>query len=269
MVCLLTGDRLCQAGTHPSYWRLQNMFMLRSFALLLLGIAVSAGAIAHSAAGVSSETPGIEATPKQRAAQLFFSERGLITQDGKHVAFYSDVLRGHTIVINFIFTQCTDACPTQTARLAAAQALLPDAVRRGIAFVSISVDPEHDTPAALKAYAERFGAGPAWTFLTGNRENVNDVLHRLGQLAMTRESHTTLFLLGNVKTGHWMKLHPDSDPADIARALLALSDEPDEAAASPGAPGLDSSDKRATRDQRKDRSFTLKNVRASFGGGNR
>ena len=166
-----------------------------------------------------------EASPKQRAAQIFFSDRPLVTQHGERVRFYTDVLRGKTVLIHFIFTQCTDSCPTQTARVAAVQSLLSDAASRGIAFVSISVDPEHDTPHALDEYASRFGARPGWTFLTGNKTDVDDVLRRVGQLAPTREAHTTLFLLGNVKSGRWIKLHPDSDPADIAGQLRSLAAE--------------------------------------------
>lgn len=130
-----------------------------------------------------------EASPKQRSAQIFFSDRPLVTQHGERVRFYSDVLRGK-VLIHFIFTQCTDSCPTQTARVAAAQSLLPDAASRRIAVVSITVDPEHDTPHALDEYARRFGARPDWTLLTGNKTDVDDVLRRVGQLAPTREAHT-------------------------------------------------------------------------------
>ena len=166
-----------------------------------------------------------EASPRERAARIFFSDRPLVTQHGGRVAFYSDVLRDKTVLINLIFTQCTDACPTQTARVAAAQSLLPDAASRGITFVSISVDPAHDTPQMLAEYANRFGAKPGWTFLTGSKADVEDVLRRIGQLAPRRESHTTLFILGNVKSGHWIKVHPDSDPEDIARYLRSLAAE--------------------------------------------
>ena len=201
--------------------------MVRSFAVFLLASMFPLGASAHSGSDASDGggANGIDAAPKQRAAQLLFSDRELITQDGKRVKFYSDVLRDKTVVIDFIFTRCTEACPTQTARLAAAQSMLPDASTRRIAFVSISVDPEHDTAAELKAYAARFGIASGWTFLTGSRDDVHAVLRRIGQLTMSPRSHATLYLLGNVNTGHWMKLHPDSDPRDIASRLRALANE--------------------------------------------
>ena len=202
--------------------------------VVTLAAAVPLRADGHRAADIAAqagaprpstpESPS-EPTPKQRATRLYFSDRELVTQHGEKVAFYSDVLRDKVVLVNFIFTKCTDSCPMQTARLAVVQSLLPDATKLGIELVSISVDPEHDTPQALEEYAARFGAHDGWTFLTGSKANVEDVLRRLGQLAPSRESHTTLFMLGNVQSGHWIKLHPDSDPADIARYLRSLAAE--------------------------------------------
>lgn len=182
--------------------------------------AVRASAPPAPAADVKSET-----SPKQKAARLFFSDRKLVTQRGEEVAFYTDILRDKVVLINFIFTQCTDSCPVQSARVAAVQSLLADVVGRDISLVSISVDSERDTPQVLREYAARFGAGNGWMFLTGSKANVDDVVRRLGQLTPTPESHTTLFMLGNVKSGHWIKLHPDTAPAEIAQHLRLLAAE--------------------------------------------
>jgi len=192
--------------------------------------------VAHAHESVKSASPmpsGVADSfaapnPKQRAARVFFSDRRLLTHRGEEVAFYSDVLRDKVILINFVFTQCTDTCPTQTARVAEVQSLLGERVGRDIELVSISVDPEHDTPEVLRDYATRFGAGDGWIFLTGKKPDVDDVRRRLAQLSTTREAHTTLFILGNVKTGHWMKMHPDAAPKDIARHLQWLAAETDD-----------------------------------------
>jgi protein SCO1 len=210
--------------------------MLRLFLILLVTVASSRAVHAHPEGGASragdaattattTETTTAATTPKQRAARLFFSDRKLVTQHGETVAFYDDVLRDKVVLINFIFTQCTDACPTQTARLAEAQSLLADLIGNGVSLVSISVDPEHDTPHVLSEYAARFGAGDGWVFLTGAKADVDGVLRRLGQLVPIREAHTTLFLLGNAKTGHWIKVHPDAAPEEIARQMRLLEAE--------------------------------------------
>jgi len=122
--------------------------MRRLFLILLLSVATSGAVHAHRGGGAGrpadSAPRETTATPRQLAARLLFSDRQLVTQHDERVEFYSDVLRDGTVLINFIFTQCTDACPTQTARLAEVQSLLADVIGRGVSLVSISVDPEHD-----------------------------------------------------------------------------------------------------------------------------
>ena len=160
-----------------------------------------------------------------------------MTQDGRDVAFYSEVLRDNVVLINFFFTQCTDSCPTQSAKLERVQALLRANPRSHVRLVSISVDPKHDSPAALATYAAQWHAGSDWLFLTGTQPNVDDVLRRLGQLVAERSAHTSLFIVGNSATGHWLKLHPDMPAATIAAELVALADEsPTRAATAAEAP---------------------------------
>lgn len=79
-------------------------------------------------------------------------------------------LRGKTVVLNFIFTHCTSVCPTQTQALRRVLEALPEAVRARVHFVSVSIDPEHDSPAALSAFAHKQRVPLShWTFVTGSR----------------------------------------------------------------------------------------------------
>jgi protein SCO1 len=87
----------------------------------------------------------------------------LLDQNGRVVTDHA--LRGRLAVINFVYTRCSSVCPMLTAKLKMLQGKLRDV--RGVQYVSISVDPEHDTPAVLKEYAARFQAAPEWLFLTG------------------------------------------------------------------------------------------------------
>jgi len=193
-------------------------------AATLVGVA-SAGAHDARRHAASSPAPAVaDDAPVERAARLFFSDRRLVTQDGHEVAFYSDVLKDRVVLLNLVFTHCEDACPTQSAKVAAVQALV-GASNPALRFVSISADPERDTPDALAAYAASFGAGPNWTFLTGRKSDVDDVLRRLGQWTSDPASHSTLFLAGNAATGHWLRVHPDATPAYIAAQLRSLAAE--------------------------------------------
>jgi protein SCO1 len=153
--------------------------MLRVLTTLLLAVAVPvrghdvADADRHlrvPPAAPGGSTMGV--SPKERAAQIFFSDRKLLTQHGKEVAFYSDVLRDKVVLIDFIYAQCADSCPTQTSRLAQVQSLLGERVGHAVWLVSISIDPAHDTPQVLQDYATRFGAGDGWLFLTGSKANI-------------------------------------------------------------------------------------------------
>jgi protein SCO1 len=112
------------------------------------------------------------------------------------------------VAIDLIYTHCQDACPLETARLAQVQKMLGDRVGKDIFFYSISIDPERDTPAELKAYAEKFHAGPGWTFLTGKKSDIDLISQKLGLYSDPKESrdgHTAFLLLGNEPAGQWIR----------------------------------------------------------------
>jgi cytochrome oxidase Cu insertion factor (SCO1/SenC/PrrC family) len=110
----------------------------------------------------------------------YFPNTLLTDQDGHQMRFFDDMIKGKVVVINFIFTSCSDSCPLETARLRQVQKLLGDRVGKDIFFYSISIDPLSDTPEVLKAYAQRFQVGPGWKFLTGEFADVTDLRKKLG-----------------------------------------------------------------------------------------
>jgi protein SCO1 len=203
------------------------MKLCASLAIACLASNIHAHQGSHEAPTQGSPTARIPATslagPKERAARLYFSDRRLITHHGQEVAFFSDVLKGKVVLVNSMYTHCVDVCSVQSFKLSQVQALLGEQMGKDTHLVSISVDPERDTPDVLNRCAEQFNAGASWTFLTGSRKNVDDVLRRLDQLARVPEAHTTLFIIGNVNSGHWIKLHPDSTPDEIVRHLRQLA----------------------------------------------
>ena len=96
------------------------------------------------------------------------------------VHLYDDLLKGKTVVVSLFYSECQDSCPLETARLVQVQHMLGDHVGKDVFFYSISIDPEHDTPAVLKAYAEKFHVGPGWLFLTGKKADIDLVGRKLG-----------------------------------------------------------------------------------------
>ena len=110
----------------------------------------------------------------------WFTNVAVTTQDGRTLRFYDDVLKGKIVLINFFFTDCDAVCPLMTENLARVQELLGDRVGKDIFMVSISLQPEHDTPEVLAAYAKTYGVGPGWLFLTGKKTDIELLRHRLG-----------------------------------------------------------------------------------------
>ena len=103
----------------------------------------------------------------------------LTDQDGRQLALKE--LRGKVVVVTFIYTSCTDRCPLLTAKMAGLQSRLGPAFGPQVFFVSISVDPEHDTPRVLKAYARaRHVNTTGWAFLTGSTAEIRETARHYG-----------------------------------------------------------------------------------------
>lgn len=148
----------------------------------------------------------------------YFPNVPLTTQDGTVVHFYDDLLKGKIVAIDLIYTHCHDACPLETARLAQVQKMLGDRVGKDIFFYSISIDPERDTSAELKAYAEKFHAGPGWLFLTGKQEDIELISKKLGIYSPNwgRDGHAPDLMVGNVPAGQWMRNAATDNPRFLA-----------------------------------------------------
>jgi protein SCO1/2 len=140
-----------------------------------------------------------EAADEQRLPTIGAApDFALTSQDGGEVRLES--LRGKVVAVTFIYTSCPDVCPMLTDKMARVQDELGADFGSKVAFLSISVDPEHDTPAVLKEYAEALGANLAgWSFLTGEPAAIREVAHRygvaVGKAADGQVDHTLLTTL--------------------------------------------------------------------------
>ncbi|NOT39620.1 MAG: c-type cytochrome [Alphaproteobacteria bacterium] len=152
----------------------------------------------------------------------YFPNVELTTHDGKKVKFYDDVIRGKVVAINFIYTSCGDVCPLDTAHMRQVHTLLGDRVGKDIHFYSISVDPDNDTPQALRRYMRTFDTGAGWTFLTGKIEDIVLIQKKLGlrivDIKKIRD-HDTRLIMGNERTSQWIKRSPYDDPTILGNIL--------------------------------------------------
>lgn len=139
--------------------------------------------------------------------KLIIPDVEVLDQDGNALHFYSDLIKGKTVAINFIFTNCTTICPPLAATFARVQREMGDRVGKDVHFISISVDPLTDTPERLKAWGAKFKAGAGWTFVTGNKPEMDKLLNALGASVSRREDHTPSVIVANDRKDIWTRTY--------------------------------------------------------------
>jgi protein SCO1/2 len=155
-------------------------------------LALLALATGLSPPGAAAHPPGPPARlPRIGAAPAFT----LTAPDGRRLAL--EDLRGKVVVVTFIYASCADACPLLTAKLVSVQRRLDRAAGTRVAFAAITVDPERDTPEALRRYAAAYGADPpGWALLTGSPQEIQAVARAYGVYHATQPAgdvdHTVL-----------------------------------------------------------------------------
>jgi protein SCO1/2 len=179
-------------------------------------------------AGIAGLMAGIVSVPGVPEAQIhrwgadYFPDAPVVTQDSKALHFYDDLIKDKIVVVNFIYTSCSRLCPIETARLAEVRDRLGDAVGRSIFFISMTVDPEHDTPDILKAFADAFDAkAPGWQFVTGRPEDIDAINAKFGDRSAesSLSSHRNEILIGNDATGDWER---DTSFNDINQLVMTI-----------------------------------------------
>lgn len=174
--------------------------------LAILALGMWTGSVRPHALAAEQPRHLTPPTPGQFAAQQYFTDVILVNQNGQKLRLYSDLLKGKVVVIHSFFATCQGSCPVAAATFLKLQQHFGDRLGKELSFLSVSVDPERDTPTALKAYAQRFQVRPGWHLLSGKKENVDWALYKLGQYVEVKESHSNVILIGNMRTGLWKKV---------------------------------------------------------------
>ena len=148
----------------------------------------------------------------------YFPNVELTDHNGKNVKFFDDMLKDKIVVINFIYTSCPDSCPLETAQLVKVQNILGDRIGNDVFIYSITIDPDVDTYQVMSEYREKFGA--KWDFMTGNERDINKIRRKLGlyleEIQDGSNNHNVSMIIGNQKTGRWMKRSPFENPHVLA-----------------------------------------------------
>lgn len=187
---------------------------------MALRVATSDSATSTSSDG--AEKPG----DKQDQVGVEIPDANVIDQDGQQLRFYTDLVKGKVVAINFIFTTCTTICPPLTAIFREVQQQLGDRLGRDVSLISVSVDPTTDVPERLSAFSAKFDRGDGWTFVTGAKREIDRLLRALGAYVGDKNDHTPMILIGNEKAGYWTRTYGLAPPAMLVKAITEAADKP-------------------------------------------
>lgn len=179
---------------------------------LLVGLAapLQADDTTATAADGRDHADGASSSTKVKLLDL-----ALVDQNGLTRNFRSDVIGDRVVVLNFIYTTCKTACPMASAIFGLVQERLGVRLGGDVVLVSVSIDPVTDRPARLFATARQFQAKSGWVWLTGDKPTMDQVLRGLGVAPSNVADHPTTVLIGDSRSGEWVRLMGFPTPDDI------------------------------------------------------
>ncbi len=151
-------------------------------------------------------------------------------QSGQSLNFYSDLIKGKVVAVNFVFTSCRAICPQLGATSAALSRALAKHNDPRYRVISVSIDPDTDTPERLRQWSAHFGNAPGWTLVTGKRRDIETLQRALQVYSADKDLHSGSFLLGNASTETWKRVAGTTPPARLVEALSELGAAPSAAA---------------------------------------
>lgn len=154
---------------------------------------------------------------------LIFNRNTQVEDQQKHsLNFFLDLIKKKSVAINFIFTSCTSSCSLSSAIFRQVQKKLG---KQKIQLISITVDPVNDTPERLLEFSKRFNAAPGWAFITGEKNNIAQLLKNFGVFTTDRNSHSNVVIVGNDSKRQWVRLYGFPQANEIIATLKDVAGE--------------------------------------------
>lgn len=180
--------------------------------------------LASPLAAAMGRAEAITAASMSQSLRAHFPNVPLLTQDGKAVRFYDDMIKGKVVLIQLVSTDCNKFCSTITSNLVKAQQELQRQLGDRVVMLSLTVNPELDRPQALRLYARRYGVKKGWHFLTGTRADVDLIRRKLGIYDPDEKSteHLAVLTIGNEPQGQWVAIPALSAPQEIVRTARRM-----------------------------------------------
>lgn len=161
--------------------------------------------IALTLAALPADPARAEVRYKRSVEKYNIPDVLLINQDGKKVRIASLLNSGEPVIVDFIYGSCTTICPVLSAGFVNLQRRL-GAQSQKVRLISITIDPEHDSPKILKDYLKRYRAQPGWDFLTGSRADIDAVMKAFNAYIPDKMSHYPINLIRDPRDGSWVRI---------------------------------------------------------------
>jgi protein SCO1/2 len=180
---------------------------------------------------------GAGPAPAPGTVKVRLPDAQLLDQNARQVKLASDVVGESIVVIDFVYTTCTTVCPVMTSVFSQLRSKLGERLGREVRLVSVTVDPVRDTPQRLKEYSDTVGAAPGWIWLTGSPSAVTAVLKAFGAYTADFTQHPAMAMVGDARSGTWLRFYGFPAPDDILARVDALLEERARARSTGGAAG--------------------------------
>jgi protein SCO1 len=169
-------------------------------------------------------------------ASLPVPDLQVVTQTGDHLRFNSELVKGRIAIVTGFFTTCTSMCPITQESLAHVAKLLGPRLGKDVVIISLSVDPENDTPERMKAWSEKFHTGPGWVLASGNKADVQTLLKSLGLFVDLPQRHQSALMVGGQSSG-WVRISSWASPEKLVKLVddIAAARQPHNGASSSSA----------------------------------
>jgi protein SCO1/2 len=176
----------------------------------------------HKHAGIPPSSPDGELVSKRVIPDV-----EVVTQDGKPVKFFTDLVKGKKVMISFIFTSCRLTCPGVGRNFQKLQEEIGEGLGKDIYLITVSTDPVVDTPQVLKTWSEKFHRRKGWTLVTGEKVKMDQLLLTLtGSARQNEGEHTSLLILYDGVTGAWKTNSSLLNPVMLLDELSSLGKTP-------------------------------------------
>jgi protein SCO1/2 len=145
----------------------------------IAGQTTTAAGTMKKEAGHKHSPPPAAAGATKTEAEFVVPDVAVLDQNGNKLKFYSDLVKGRKVVVNFVYTTCKGVCPMSGENFARLQARLGERLGRDVFMISVTTDPEVDSPARLKAWSDKYRPAQGWTLVTGGKEEITKLLRVL------------------------------------------------------------------------------------------